>query len=74
MLIMNELGQKVTNGILNDVKSRYVKNEHFLDEISRLLGISKSGLYGKLNGRTSFSFSEIIEICQRYKLSLDYFA
>jgi len=44
-----------------------------MSDICKKLNLSQSGLYSKLNGRTSFSLDEISTLCREYKLSLDYF-
>ncbi len=59
--------------ILNKIRAGYTHKHIMLDDLCKILDIGKSGLYSKLNGRTSFSINELIVICKYYKLSLDYF-
>lgn len=40
-------------------------------ELMTLLGVSKSAIYSRLNHTTSFSFEEMVLICQHYNISLD---
>ncbi|MDF1697015.1 MAG: helix-turn-helix transcriptional regulator [Saprospiraceae bacterium] len=63
----------VQQSIIDEVKKNYTDNSLFMSNLCRLLNISQSGLYSKLNGRTTFNFEELVKICRRYKISMDYF-
>lgn len=49
----------------NEIKIAMIKKEITIDQLAKLLGISKSSLYRKMHGKTAFKMPEakrIVEI------------
>ena len=63
---------QIVDHLISYILERHETKNDALKSIEKLLNISRSGLYGKLNGRTNFTFAEIAKMCKHYRLSLDY--
>lgn len=53
------------------IKQSLPKNFSPVNELSDLLEISTDSVYRRIRGETTFTFDEIIKICNRYKISFD---
>ena len=45
------------------------KNEVSVEQLCEYIGISKTAFYRKINGKSEFTRSEIIKICERLNLA-----
>ena len=57
--------------IFEIIKRNNPQNLRLVVEIEELLGISSDSAYKRISGKTELSFSELLKICDKYKLSLD---
>ncbi|MFA4850992.1 MAG: hypothetical protein WC868_02695 [Bacteroidales bacterium] len=55
------------------IKQALPQNYSLVNELSDLLGISDDSAYRRIRSETTFSFDEIIKICNHYKISFDSF-
>ena len=44
-----------------------------LDTLSKAIGISKNGLYLKINGKNQFKVNELERIAEHYQVNINYF-
>ncbi len=60
---------RITHDLINLIP--YKSKKEKVMELSKLLDLKNSAVYNRINRQTSFSFEEIIKICQTYNISLD---
>ena len=57
--------------LLKQIASMIPTNVSLVSELSYILGISTDSAYRRIRGETELSFSEIVTLCQHYKISFD---
>lgn len=65
--------KNINKELFEKIKSLYKLKHKAVPDIAAILGLSKSGVYSKINGRTNFTVEELSLLCRHFKLSLDYF-
>ena len=56
--------------LFNYIKKKLPKNNSFIDEISDVLDISYDAAYRRVNGKTTLSFQEALELTNHYKIPI----
>ncbi|HNW98324.1 MAG TPA: helix-turn-helix transcriptional regulator [Bacteroidales bacterium] len=58
---------------IDSIKHSLSANLSLVDELAELLGLSTDSVYRRIRGETTFTFDEIIKICNAYHISFDSF-